>query len=53
MALMPGLTRWSPDEKQRLVKIIRAKSGPNEMPYLRQTQHHLRLRAELLKLGSQ
>ena len=53
LALIPGLTRWSPDEKQRLVKIIRAKSAPNEMPYLRQTQHHLRLREELLRLGSQ
>src|SRR5580698_8261594 len=53
LALIPGLTRWSPDEKLRLVKIIRAKSGPNEMPYLRQTQHHPRLREELLRLGSQ
>ncbi|MGA7927133.1 MAG: hypothetical protein WCA20_14210 [Candidatus Sulfotelmatobacter sp.] len=53
LALIPGLTRWSRDEKQRLVKIIRAKSEPNEMPYLRQTQHHPRLREELLRLGSQ
>jgi len=53
LALIPGLTRWSPDEKLRLVKIIRAKCGPNEMPYFRQTQHHPRLREELLRLGSQ
>jgi len=53
LALIPGLTRWSPDEKLRLVKIIRAKCGPNEMPYFRKTQHHPRLREELLRLGSQ
>ena len=52
LALIPNLTRWSPDEKQQLVKIIRAKSAPNEMPYLSQTQHHPRLRGELLRLGS-
>jgi hypothetical protein len=52
LALIPGLGRWTPDEKQRLTKIIRAKSGGNEMFYLRQTQHHPRLRSELLRLGS-
>jgi hypothetical protein len=52
LALIPGLTRWSPHEKQHLVKIIRAKSALSEMPYLRKTQHHPRLRAELLRLGS-
>ncbi len=52
LALIPHLARWSPNEKQQLVKIIRAKSAPNEMPYLRQTQHHARLRNELLRLGS-
>jgi hypothetical protein len=53
LALIPGLARWTPDEKQQFVKIIRAKSAPNEMSYLRQTQHHPRLRDELLRLGSQ
>ncbi len=52
LALIPGLRRWSLDEKRKLVEIIRAKSGPNEMRYLRQTQHHPRLRDELLRLGS-
>ena len=52
LALVPGLVRWSRHEKQQLVKIIRAKSAPNEMQYLRQTQHHPRLRDELLRLGS-
>jgi hypothetical protein len=53
LALIPDLSRWAPEEKQQLVKIIRAKSAPNEMSYLRQTQHHPRLRDELLRLGSQ
>ncbi|MGB7600245.1 MAG: hypothetical protein WBM24_08070 [Candidatus Sulfotelmatobacter sp.] len=52
LALIPGLSRWSRIEKNQLAKIIRAKSAPNEMTYLRQTQRHSRLRAELLRLGS-
>ena len=52
LALVPDLARWTADEKNQLVKIIRAKSAPNEMFYLRQTQHHPRLRRELLRLGS-
>ncbi len=52
LALIPNLTRWTPAEKHQLIKIIRAKSAPNEMPYLRQTQRHPRLRSELLRLGS-
>jgi hypothetical protein len=49
---IPNLSRWTRNEKDQLIKIIRAKSAPNEMPYLRQTQHHPRLRSELLRLGS-
>ncbi len=52
LALVPDLARWTADEKNQLVKIIRAKSAPNEMFYLRQTQHHPRLRRGLLRLGS-
>ncbi|MGB0022907.1 MAG: hypothetical protein WBP65_13925 [Candidatus Sulfotelmatobacter sp.] len=52
LALVPDLPRWSPNEKQQLIKIIRAKSAANEMAYLRKTQHHPRLRSELLRLGS-
>ena len=52
LAIIPGLSRWTPDEKHQLIKIIRAKSAPNEMTYLHQTQHHPRLRAALLRLGS-
>ena len=52
LALIPGLARWSSEEKDRVVKIIRAKSDLSETPYLRQTQNHLRLRKALLHLGS-
>ncbi|MGA8273194.1 MAG: hypothetical protein WB919_16650, partial [Candidatus Sulfotelmatobacter sp.] len=52
LALIPGLARWSADEKDRVIRIIRGKSGPSELPYLHQTRRHARLRSELLRLGS-
>jgi hypothetical protein len=52
LALIPNLPHWTSAEKDQLIQIIRAKSAPNEMLYLRQTQHHARLRSELLRLGS-
>jgi hypothetical protein len=52
LALVPDLASWRPEEKRQLVDIIRSKSGNNEMHYLRLTQHHARLREELLRLGS-
>jgi hypothetical protein len=51
LALIPDLALWTSAEKLQLVKIIRAKSAPTEMPYLRQTQHHPRLRQSLLRLA--
>src|SRR5580692_7600211 len=35
LALMPNLPRWTPQEKQDAVRIIRAQAGRNEMRYLR------------------
>ena len=52
LALIPDLLSWTPEEKQAIVRIIRAKSKPNEMLYLHLTQQHDRLRHALLKLGS-
>ena len=49
---IPNLTRWTPEEKHQLIKIIRAKCASTEMPYLHQTQNHPRLKTELLRLGS-
>jgi hypothetical protein len=52
LALIPNLSRWSRQEKQDAVRIIRAQSAANEMHYLRLTPNHPRLRAELLRLGT-
>jgi len=52
LALIPNLESWSAEEKRDATRIIRAQAGPNEMRYLRLTQHHTRLRRELLRLGS-
>ena len=52
LALIPDLSHWTPHEKHQLIRIIRAKSVPNEMLYLHQTQRHPRLRQALLRLGS-
>jgi hypothetical protein len=49
---IPNLSRWTPEEKRKLIKIIHAQSARSEMTYLHQTQNHPRLRAELLRLGS-
>jgi hypothetical protein len=47
-----GLRAWTREEKQDLVRIIRAKAKSDEMLYLHLTQRHGRLRRALLKLGS-
>jgi len=52
LALIPDLRRWMPQEKHDVAQMIRAQAAPNEMRYLRLTQQHRRLRAELLRLGS-
>ncbi len=52
LALIPRLAAWPREEKRELEKLIRSQSGRNEMDYLRRTQRHPRLRAELLRLGS-
>jgi hypothetical protein len=53
LSLITDLPHWTSAEKNQLVKIIRAKAAASEMPYLRQTQRHPRLRQALLRLGSQ
>ena len=52
LALIPGLARWTAEEKRGLVRIIRSQSAADEMQYLRLTQRHERLRPELLRIGS-
>jgi len=52
LALIPNLALWTPEEKRQITHIIRAKSASREVSYLHATQHHPRLRRELLRLGS-
>jgi hypothetical protein len=51
LALVPGLRAWTREEKEDLVRIIRAKAKADEMLYLHLTQRHRRLRKVLLWLG--
>jgi hypothetical protein len=52
LSLIPDLSRWSSSERQLLVRILRAKSNADESRYLKLMQQHLRLRREVLRLGS-
>jgi hypothetical protein len=52
LSLVEGLQRWGQDEKQVLVKIIRAKAASDESSYLKLMQKHARLRKAMIKLGS-
>jgi hypothetical protein len=51
LSLIPKISVWSDAEKWKMIEIIRAQSGPDEMHYLHLTQHHEQLRRELLRLG--
>lgn len=53
LALVPDLPRWTAEEKRLLVRILRAKAGPEEFRFLRLTQMHTKLRDALVRLGSQ
>jgi hypothetical protein len=52
LSLVHDLNKWTPNEKQALLKIIRAKAGNDESRYLKLMQKHARLRAAMIKLGS-
>jgi hypothetical protein len=52
LGLMPDLGRWPGRDKKKMVKIIRAQAGPDEMRYLRLTQEHPRLRDAILRLNA-
>ena len=53
LTAVPGLSGWTREEKEDLVRIIRAKAKPDEMLYLHLTQRHGRLREALLAGGKQ
>jgi hypothetical protein len=52
LALIPDLARWSPAEKQAVVRVVRAKAGADELDYLRRLQQHARLRRAIIELGT-
>jgi len=52
LALVPGVPRWTQEEKRALVAVIRAKAGANETQYLQRLQKHVPLRDALLRIGS-
>ena len=52
LSLVPDLGRWSTVEKQQLVQIIQAKAGRDEARHLKLMQKHIRLRKEIIRLGS-
>ncbi len=52
LAQASGLGAWTREDKEDLLRIIRAKAKQDEMLYLHLTQRHGRLRKELLRLGS-
>jgi hypothetical protein len=47
VALLPDLDRWSPGSRAELVRVIRAKGGRGEGPYVRRLLGHGRLRRAL------
>jgi hypothetical protein len=51
-SLVPEMRTWGALDKRRLLEIIRAKPGGDEMRYLHLLQRHGRLRQAILALGS-
>jgi hypothetical protein len=52
LSLIEDLRRWGQNEKDALVRIIRAKAGTEESKYLKLMQQHPRLRSAMIGLGS-
>ena len=52
LSLAEDLARWTEEEKEALVKVIRARASAEERSYLRAMQRHPRLRSALIRLGS-
>lgn len=52
LAMIPGIKNWSSQQRNLTARIIRAKAGRDEAPYLKLMQKHAALRDALMKLGS-
>jgi len=51
--LLPGVSRWRPEEKRDLVRVVRAKGSRCESDYVRRFDQHQRLRRAILKLSAE
>jgi hypothetical protein len=50
--MIPDLSRWSKEEKSAIRQIVRAKTGTDELRYVRLLQSHQKLRDGLRTIGS-
>ena len=50
MLILPGISRWRPEEKRALVQVVRAKGGRRESDFVTLFNKHRRLRRAILKL---
>ena len=51
IGMLPGVGRWSPIERRKLVDVVRAKGGQRESDFVRAFDAHARLRAALRRLA--
>ncbi|UCG51733.1 MAG: hypothetical protein JSW58_16400 [Candidatus Latescibacterota bacterium] len=51
MLALPGVERWTREEKRALARVARAKGGRRESDYVRLLDSHRKLRRSLLKLA--
>jgi hypothetical protein len=52
LAMIPDLSRWSKEEKSAIRQIVRAKTGTDELRYVKLLQSHQKLRDGLRTIGS-
>lgn len=53
IVMLPGISRWRPEEKRALVQVVRAKGGRRESDYVRLFNNHRRLRQAISKLAEE
>ncbi len=51
--VLPGVARWSVDERKALVAVVRTKGGRRESDYVRLLDAHKKLRAALRRLAAE
>ena len=53
IVMLPGISRWKPEEKRALVQVVKAKGGRRESDYVTLFDKHRRLRRAILKLAEE